>query len=457
MTRTGRRKIVLLGMMTKMPVAGVVWETAQYLRGFELLGFDAYYVEAHARTPGALMMREEDDGSALAAAYIRESWQPFGLGDRWAFHALHEEEPRVLGMSERELMRLYSSAEAIVNLYAGTVARPEHYETGQARPPRHGSRASSRSSCTNDDPSAIEFLEPHAAFFTWAENYGRPGLRAARHGAIRLQADSNADRAATSGSAAARRLRPLHDDRQLESALAQHRLPWRALHVEQGRRVSQVPRAAVASGKRSSSLRLSSYEQADRDLLESRGWSVRHGLDVSTDLESYRSYVLGSRGEFTVAKDQNVRLKSGWFSDRSAAYLAAGRPVVTQDTGFGCALPTGEGLFAFETDGRHRRRRSRRSRRTTRERGARRSTSRVSTSTPSWCSVGCSRRWASRCRATRAALPSRCRRRWICRVVSSRPTTLTAGTSRLCSSGRLPYTGGDRLRRPVARGLGRQS
>jgi len=56
-----------------------------------------------------------------------------------------------------------------------------------------------------------------------------------------------------------------------------------------------------------------------------------------------------SRGEFTVAKDQNVRMRSGWFSDRSACYLAAGRPVVTQDTGFGNILPTGEGLFAFNT------------------------------------------------------------------------------------------------------------
>ena len=56
-----------------------------------------------------------------------------------------------------------------------------------------------------------------------------------------------------------------------------------------------------------------------------------------------------SRGEFTVAKDQNVRLRSGWFSERSACYLAAGRPVITQDTGFGTVLPTGEGLFAFNT------------------------------------------------------------------------------------------------------------
>src|SRR4030095_12888280 len=64
---------------------------------------------------------------------------------------------------------------------------------------------------------------------------------------------------------------------------------------------------------------------------------------------SYRDYVQASRGEFAMAKDQNVRLRSGWFSERSACYLAAGRPVITQDTGFGTVLPTGEGLFAFNT------------------------------------------------------------------------------------------------------------
>src|SRR5256885_14614643 len=66
-------------------------------------------------------------------------------------------------------------------------------------------------------------------------------------------------------------------------------------------------------------------------------------------MDPYHLYVSGSRGEFTVAKDQNVRLRSGWFSERSAQYLAAGRPVIMQDTGFGKVLPTGEGLFAFST------------------------------------------------------------------------------------------------------------
>ena len=81
----------------------------------------------------------------------------------------------------------------------------------------------------------------------------------------------------------------------------------------------------------------------------SSDWQVRDAAEVSDDLDTYRDYIGGSRGEFTVAKDQNVRLRSGWFSDRSATYLAAGRPVVTQDTGFGNVLPTGRGLFGFST------------------------------------------------------------------------------------------------------------
>jgi hypothetical protein len=85
----------------------------------------------------------------------------------------------------------------------------------------------------------------------------------------------------------------------------------------------------------------------DRTLLEERGWALTDGLRVSSDADRYRAYISDSWGEFTVARDQYVRLGTGWFSDRSACYLAAGRPVITQETGFSEVLPTGEGLFAW--------------------------------------------------------------------------------------------------------------
>jgi hypothetical protein len=96
-------------------------------------------------------------------------------------------------------------------------------------------------------------------------------------------------------------------------------------------------------------LALSSCDAEDRQRLTRHGWRVRDALAVSREILPYRDYIRGSRGEFTVAKDQNIRLRTGWFSDRSACYLAAGRPVLTQETGFGKVLPTGKGLFALRT------------------------------------------------------------------------------------------------------------
>jgi hypothetical protein len=87
----------------------------------------------------------------------------------------------------------------------------------------------------------------------------------------------------------------------------------------------------------------------DPELLAAHGWRVADPIAISRDPWRYRDYVRSSRGEFTVAKDMNVRLRSGWFSDRAACYLASGRPVVEQDTGFGDILPLGPGLHAFYT------------------------------------------------------------------------------------------------------------
>jgi hypothetical protein len=83
--------------------------------------------------------------------------------------------------------------------------------------------------------------------------------------------------------------------------------------------------------------------------LELAGWSVRCAGELSKDMSTYKKYITDSRGEFTAAKNAYVKTNSGWFSDRSVCYLAAGRPVIMQDTGFSTWLPTGEGVLAFST------------------------------------------------------------------------------------------------------------
>jgi hypothetical protein len=88
---------------------------------------------------------------------------------------------------------------------------------------------------------------------------------------------------------------------------------------------------------------------APRERLRVNGWTVQDPFSVASTPWDYKAYISGSRAEFTVANQAYVVSNSGWFSDRSAAYLASGRPVVTQDTGFAGWLPVGAGLFPFQT------------------------------------------------------------------------------------------------------------
>ncbi|MGH7556633.1 MAG: glycosyltransferase [Gemmatimonadota bacterium] len=90
-------------------------------------------------------------------------------------------------------------------------------------------------------------------------------------------------------------------------------------------------------------------EPRDLSALQANGWNLIDPLTVTGTPDQYRDFIQGSRGEFGIAKSGYVEARCGWFSDRSVCYLASGRPVIAQDTGFGAALPTGEGLFAFQS------------------------------------------------------------------------------------------------------------
>jgi hypothetical protein len=86
-----------------------------------------------------------------------------------------------------------------------------------------------------------------------------------------------------------------------------------------------------------------------RDLLRRHGWHLVDAYGISSDPWKYREYIYRSKAEFSVAKQAYVETRSGWFSCRSACYLALGRPCVLQDTGWSNVYPTGQGLFAFRS------------------------------------------------------------------------------------------------------------
>lgn len=338
-----RPKIVLLGMLTKIPVAGVTWLVGQYAVGFQRLGFDVYYVEAHGRTPSMFMSPESDDGMAAACAFLEGQLGRFGLAGRWAYHDVHGT-GACHGMSDAELRRLYAEAALILNLHGSTVPLEEH-------------AASGRLVYVGTDPVDVEielaqgmketvaYLEPHVAFFTWGLNYGNPDCL--------LPWSEQFPFVAAPPPVVLDLWEHQHPPGDAFTTVGNWRQEYRDIVFDGERytwskhheflKVLDLPSRV----NQPLELALSSYTTDDRRHLEAHGWTVRDGLALSRDALPYRDYIARSRGEFSAAKDQNVRLRSGWFSERSATYLAAGRPVILQDTGFTNVLPLGAGLFGF--------------------------------------------------------------------------------------------------------------
>jgi len=345
MPSSGRPKVVILGMMSKHPVGGVVWQTIHYLIGFERLGYEAYYVEAGAHHPSSMLLADPSaaDRTPAAANFIDGVMRRFDLGDRWAFHALHDD-GRCFGMTERELKSLYDDAALIINLHGGTEPLPEHTATGRLIY-LETDPVALQVQLAQDVQSTIDFLAPHQAFFTFAENYGHPecalpvssrfSFKTTRQPVV---IDFWEPYASGEGSA----YTTIGNWRQWRDITFGGQVYHWSKHLEFLRFLDLPTRTGLRF-----ELSLSRCDGEDRQMLESHDWTIRDALSFSLDLDAYRCCIASSRGEFTVAKDQNVRLRSGWFSDRSATYLAAGRPVVTQETGFSRVLPVGEGLFAF--------------------------------------------------------------------------------------------------------------
>lgn len=117
------------------------------------------------------------------------------------------------------------------------------------------------------------------------------------------------------------------------------------LRVHEFRRFVDLP--ARTTERLEIALDIDPADEGDRSALLENGWALVDPRAVAGSPDAYRRYVAGSKAELMIAKHMYVATRAGWFSDRSSCYLASGRPVVAQDTGFGAVLPCGDGLLPF--------------------------------------------------------------------------------------------------------------
>jgi hypothetical protein len=250
------------------------------------------------------------------------------------------------GLSRERLARLYREADAIFNVCGATRLREEHLQC-PIRVYVETDPVFEQIRVAEGDRAAIMGLETHTHHFTYGENLGQPDCpiplekfawRTTRPPVIPELWETPFDPTAERFTTVATWRNAGKDIRFRGQTYI-----W-SKH-QNFLRMIDLP----ARTRQPLEMALEVTDAASRDLLRQSGWLLADAYQVSRDVTTYRRHIQASRGEFTVAKDLVARTKSGWFSDRSVCYLAAGRPVVTQDTGFGKYVPEGVGLLAFET------------------------------------------------------------------------------------------------------------
>lgn len=332
--RTGRQgpgTIIVGGALAAQPDSGGhTWVFLRYLIGFQRLGWRVVFVD---------MLHEGQDYTA-GPKYLTSVMRAFGLERRFAL--LHTDSSETVGMSRADLLEEVRSCAIFINVM-GYITDPDVLGTAP------------RLAFLDIDPGFPQMwreLGLHDAFdgyddcVTIGENIGQADCQIPSCGI---------DWTTTTQPVVMDLWPPTLGGERITSVAT-----WRGafgpvefdgktygLRVHEFRRYATLPKLARVACELA--LRIDPSETADIALLKQGGWSIIDPRGVASDPFSYRRYVQRSKAEFMVAKNMYVQTRSGWFSDRSACYLASGKPVVAQSTAIEHRLPVGEGLLTFSS------------------------------------------------------------------------------------------------------------
>jgi hypothetical protein len=334
-------KVIVTGIAFWFPLGGVTYQFLHYLLGLRRLGYDAYYVEDSGRwvyDPRINDISGDASGNVAAVAPMLEA---HGFADRWAYRG---PEGRWYGMDGDEVKKLYREADALLNVTAAQELSEDQMECSR-RIYIESDPFPAQVRAEQGDPKTLAMLDAHDTHFSFGENlHGEDcTLPTAGYTWLPTRQPVAVDlwRAGPANGSPWTTITTWHNKgKDIEYAGE----TWYWTKDREFKKHLDLPARTGARFE----LAVGDDEDA-RELLERHGWTRSNSLEISADVDSYRTYIQRSRGEFTVARDQYTRPRTGWFSDRSVCYLASGRPVITEETGFSRFLPTGEGLFAFST------------------------------------------------------------------------------------------------------------
>ena len=327
-------KVVLAGIIARYPFGGVTWCSLMYMLGLRDLGHEVLYLE----DTGECIYDPEHDAISVdpsyGTRYIHGALEPFGFGDRWSFvnyDGAHH------GLPAAAVREYCASADLFINLSGGAWFWRDEYARIPHRVFVDTDPVFTQLAIAKGEAWYVDFFRGFTGLFTFGANIGTP-----------------ASDVPTGGFTWHKTWQPVATDLwRTDTAPAAPRfttvMTWKTQSFDDvdGNKDREFIRFLDLPQRTPHAIELA--VNGPRDFLRQHGWKTLDAMSVSRSLWDYRAFIQGSKAEFGVAKHAYVSRRSGWFSDRTECYLAAGRPALVQDTGWTAHLPTGSGLLAFST------------------------------------------------------------------------------------------------------------
>lgn len=332
-------RVVVCGWVAGFPTAGFLWHPLAFALGLRSLGHEVWFLDDSGDDPYCWDpdAGEVDPSGRAGSAFLARELAAVGLGDRWVYR--HVPTGRHDGMSAEQTADVLADADVLVNVSLTTPMRPEYLQV----PIRLGIDTDpvfTQVRLAGGDAALAPVPETHTRLYS----FGRSPLPGEQHEWVPTRQPVSLEHWPA--------LEPLADApfTSVTTWQAYPPVSW------QGRdflaKDASLRAVADLPSRTPATLRLAlgggSGHQDGAAFLTDHGWEVTDPTPVTRDTGAYRDWIRASAGEIGVAKHGYVAARSGWFSERSCLYLASGRPVVAQETGWSDEFPTGKGLFAYE-------------------------------------------------------------------------------------------------------------
>jgi hypothetical protein len=344
--RSPNLRILVLGYIVRCPLGGMAWHHLQYVLGLKQLGHDVYFFEDSGDDPWACydpQRNVNDKNPSYGLNFISHTFEKVGLTERWTYHDVLGSQ--WYGPASELVEELLTTADLLLNLSGSNVLRPWFLKIPRKvfidtdpvfTQLRH-----------LNEPSRLSGAMQHNAFFSFGENIGKSHCTIPDDGIawkttrqpVVLDAWPVTPPKITGGKFTT----VMQWDNTLQN------VPRDYKGHRYGRKSDSFEPYMALPQRTSEQLELALAGDAPRNELRKMGWLLCNPLEVTQDPWTYQKYIQESKGEFSVAKHGYWVTNSGWFSERTACYLATGRPVVVQETGFSTWLSTGIGVIPFTT------------------------------------------------------------------------------------------------------------